>query len=456
MDARLTAALAAGRVASALTRTLNLGGGTVLPGHVAARIHPEALEKLARRLTHGSVLVSGTNGKTTTARVLASVARAAGLSPVHNRAGANLPAGLIAALTSSSSLTGRLRGDLGVFEVDEAHVGAVAAAIRPRVLVLTNLFRDQLDRYGEIDFVARSWEAAVADLGRTATLVLNVDDPVIAWLAGKFPGQVLTFGLADRAFGEPLLAHEADRRLCPACGARLRYTWCYYGHLGSYRCEACSWGRPAPDLSVDRVDLEKTGARFDLREAGKVIELEIPLAGLHNVYNAAAAAAAARALGLDWSGVVAGLAAAEGVFGRQERVPVGSGSLTLTLVKNPVGFNQALRTVVGEPQLLIAINDRFADGTDISWLWDVDFELLAESRPRILCTGLRAHDMGLRLKYAGIADFAIEPDLSQALDRTLATAAKGADMVALCTYTATLEARRRLQQKRFVTPFWEN
>jgi len=458
MNARLAAALTAARIAAALTRTLAHGGGTVLPGHVAARIDPRALATLASRLREGSVLISGTNGKTTTARMLASIATAADLRPVHNRAGANLPAGILSTLASGSSLHGRPTGDLGIFEVDEAHVPAVRCAVLPRALVLTNLFRDQLDRYGEIDYVGRAWGTAIASLGSTGALVVNVDDPVLAHLAGSALGAVVGYGVDDRALAARALPHEADRRLCPACGSRLGYAHSYYSHLGDYRCDGCGWARPQPRVSVTRVlPTADGGSRLTLTLDGVEITAELPLPGLHNAYNAAAAVGAAIALGIAPPAIVAGLADVRGAFGRHERIAIGAGSFTLALVKNPVGFNQALRTAL--PKLgsaLIAINDLLADGTDVSWLWDVDFELLANSERSVVCAGLRAHDLAVRLKYAGVESAEVVLDLNQAVDRALAAASNGADVVAFCTYTATLELRRLLHRRGLVPPFWEN
>ncbi|MBI4213268.1 MAG: DUF1727 domain-containing protein [Chloroflexi bacterium] len=456
MNPKLMAALASGRLAATLTRTLHLGGGTVLPGHVAARLDPDALSELSSRLAAGVALISGTNGKTTTARMLASIARVAGLQPVHNRAGANLPEGILSALVDASDLVGNLHGRLGVFEVDEAHLPGAARATLPRAVVLTNLFRDQLDRYGEVDFVARSWAAAVKDLGPDSTLIVNVDDPSLAHLAESAPGHLLTFGVENRSLGNDSLAHEADRRLCPVCAQRLDYSSCYYGHLGTYECGACGWKRPTPDVAVLQADGADNGTTaVTMHSQGAQLVATLPAPGLHNVYNAAAAAAAALALDLDPASIVAGLEQMRGAFGRHERIRVGGGTLTLDLVKNPVGFNQALRTVLDPDLTVIAINDRFADGTDVSWLWDVDFERLAGQEAPVLCTGLRAHDLALRLKYAGVGAEQPEASISTALGRALERTRQGGQVALFCTYTATLEARSWLQGQGLVPPFWD-
>lgn len=430
----------------------------MLPGHVAARVDPSALRQLAARLRQGAVLVSGTNGKTTTARTIAAVCTAAGLRPVHNRAGANLPAGVLSALVGQATVGGDAGGDIGIFEIDEANVPMMVEQIPPHALVLTNLFRDQLDRYGEVNLLAQAWEAAVKRLEASAWLVVNVDDPGLAHLARQAGGRGFFYGIESRTDGLPALAHEADHQLCPGCGQRLTYAWCHYGHLGHYGCNGCGWQRPTPDLAITLgPGAPNTGREILLTTSEGELSLRVPLPGLYNVYNVAAAAATAYALSLAPAYVKAGVEGLTAAFGRQERIPIGAGWLTLVLVKNPVGFNQALRTIpTGASLLVVAINDRLADGTDVSWLWDVDAELLAEQGGLVLCTGLRAHDMALRLKYAGARRVEIAPGVAPALDCALATAAAGGDVVLFATYTAILEARREFHRRGHLAPFWED
>ncbi len=482
MDARLSLALLAGRLASEVSRRLGRGGGTVLPGHVVQRIEPGALPRIAARLPRGVVLISGTNGKTTTTRMVARVASAAGLRPIHNRSGANLMTGIVAALCANTDLAGRPRGDIGVFEADEAEIPNAAASLRPHALALLNVFRDQLDRYGEVELISATWRRAVEALDREATLILNADDPIVAQLAEGARCNVIYFGIEDEAAGSAQVPHEADKRLCHRCGARIRYTWAYYGHMGHYYCGDCGWSRPSPHVALYDLSVEPGGRmRATLAADDHRAAITLPLTGLYNAYNALAAATICLTIGLPERHVVAGLEGFTAVFGRQETIPVGEGAITLTLVKNPVGFNQVLQTLpspksqvpspksgeAGEPGtwdlgpgtlVVIAINDLFADGTDVSWLWDVDFEALAGSSLRFLCSGLRADDMALRLKYAGIdADrIEVEPRLERAVDAAVHAAGNGAH-VALCpTYTAMLTMRAELQRRGCVAPFWED
>ena len=469
MNPRLTLALLAGRAVSWLTRRLQRGGGTVLPGHVIPRIDPCAVATIAAELPGGTVLVSGTNGKTTTTRMIAQIITQAGLVPIHNRSGANLMTGIASSIAAHTDLRGHPRGDVGVFEADEAHVPLAAEALRPRVLALTNVFRDQLDRYGEVELIAQTWRKAIRSLQPNATLILNADDPIIAQLGEDAPCSVIYFGLEDQTVGSATVPHEADKRLCHRCGARIRYTWSYYGHVGHYACPSCGWRRPDRQVRMTAVRAERD-ERLHLTIAAQEhgLELELPLAGLYNAYNALAATTVCRTLGIADEHIAAGLARFAAVFGRQEKVAVGQGRLLLNLVKNPVGFNQVLQTTFGSgvgtrnselgTLLVIAINDLFADGTDISWLWDVDFEMLADHAPTILCTGMRAHDMALRLKYAEIEDdqVTVEPSIEAAVGRALDAAAAGGSVIVCPTYTAMLDIRARLQQRGAVAPFWED
>src|SRR5262249_4074806 len=248
---RLSAALLAGRAATTLSRRLGRGGGTVIAGHVVPRIAPSALREVTARLPLGSIVLSGTNGKTTTARLISHILRRSGATPLHNRAGANMLSGLFATAAQGTDWRGAPRADVGVFEVDEATVPAALRHIEPRVLLLLNIFRDQLDRYGEVHFVANLWRTAVSELNSRTTVLLNADDPLVASLTDRArPEQVRLFGLDTPALGGATLPHAADARLCPRCGSRLQYDLVYYGHLGWYRCPNCDLCRPTPSVNV--------------------------------------------------------------------------------------------------------------------------------------------------------------------------------------------------------------
>jgi lipid II isoglutaminyl synthase (glutamine-hydrolysing) len=461
MRARLSAALMAGRAAATLSRRLRRGGGTVIAGHLVPRLAPDALRDVTGLLSNGSIVVSGTNGKTTTTRLLSHILRGAGMRPIHNRAGANLLSGLFSAVAQATDWQARPRGDVGVFEVDEATVPAALGHIQPRVLLLLNIFRDQLDRYGEVHYVAGLWREAALQLPTGGTLAFDADDPLVSDIRPR-DVTLLSYGIADASVGALALPHAADARLCPRCGAALRYTVVFYGHLGHYACTACEFARPTPAVTATSVELlGDEGSDLVVDTPDGVIRARLRLPGLYNVYNALGAIAAATAIGVHREIVVRGLETFTAAFGRLERIQVEDRQLFLALVKNPVGFTEVLRTILAAPgrrTLLLAINDLFADGTDVSWLWDVEFERLHDRVNVALCSGLRAEDMAVRLKYAGIepARIGVESDLQRALERALAAAEPAETVYVLPTYTAMLALRDILQRTGYVRGFWED
>lgn len=436
----------------------------MIAGHLVPRMAPRALRDLTRQLPLGSAVVSGTNGKTTTTRLIAHILRQAGHHPVHNRAGANLLTGLFSAVVQDASFFGRPRSDVGLFEVDEATLPGALRHIEPRVLLLLNIFRDQLDRYGEVHFVAGIWQEAVARLGAATTLAVNADDPLVYGLVDHARGpRLLTYGVVDRSAGSPTLPHAVDARLCPRCGSAMAYDLAFYGHLGWFRCTAGDFTRPTPDVAVTRVDPQgDAGSLLTFRTPRGGFTAEFKLPGLYNVYNALAATAACLALGVAPATIGRGLETFTAAFGRLERIPIERRELYLALVKNPVGFTEVLRTILQQPgrrTLLLVINDQFADGTDISWLWDVDFESLADDRVNLaVCSGIRAEDMSVRLKYAGVPTerIRVENDVRAALEIALQAAEEGETVYALPTYTAMLAVRDVLRQTGYVRGFWED
>jgi lipid II isoglutaminyl synthase (glutamine-hydrolysing) len=449
----LPAGIAVARTAARLSRLAGTGGGTTVPGKVLSLLDPDALDQLAQRLPLGSALVSATNGKTTTSAMVAEI-----LSPrvrlAHNTSGANLVSGVASTLLSARG------AELGLFEVDEAALPEVVRRVRPRAVSLGNLFRDQLDRYGELEHVAEGWRSAMRDLPKDAVLIVNGDDPQVGDLAREHE-KTLVFGLDDPRHAVPELQHAADSKWCIDCGHPYEYTAAYVGHLGDYRCPACGHGRPPLDVAARDVELQGLdGVVLTLvaPEGERRVRLAIP--GLYNVYNALGAATLALALGAGLDDVVAGLERFSAAFGRFERIPVGARKLLVLLVKNPAGANEAVRTLVagGPPRLaVLALNDEIADGRDVSWIWDVDWEPLLARLDRVLVTGERAAELGLRCKYAGFSEdrIEVEPDLGRALDRGLELTPSGGELVVLPTYTAMLALRKIVSERGFVRPYWE-
>jgi UDP-N-acetylmuramyl tripeptide synthase len=414
---------------------------------------PGAVERLAARLPRGSALVSATNGKTTTTAMVAEILEGR-VRLAHNSSGANLISGVASTLLSAHE------AELGLFEVDEAALPDVARRVRPRALCLGNLFRDQLDRYGELELVAERWRRAVADLDEGTALVVNGDDPQVGDLGRDRAGSIV-FGLDDPRRAAPELQHAADSKWCLRCGTPYDYSAAYVGHLGDYHCPACGHARPALDLAARSIELHGLeGVSFDLVDDEGSLPVRLSLPGLYNVYNALAAAALARELGASHAEIKTGLERFTAAFGRFERLQIGERTMLMLLVKNPAGANEVVRTLVagGAPRLaVIALNDEIADGRDVSWIWDVDFEPLLERLERVVVTGQRAAELALRCKYAGFDEGAIEvePDLARALDRGLEQTPSGGGLFVIPTYTAMLGLRRIVTERGFARPYWE-
>jgi len=456
--------LALARAVGALSR-LRGGGATSVPGKALMRLDPHAIGALGARLSRGSALVSATNGKTTTAAMAAQIFQQAGVSLVHNQAGANMAGGIATTLLDAARPRGRIAGELGLFEVDELWLATLAAQLHPRAIVLANLFRDQLDRYGELETIADSW-ARVLGQGE-AQLVLNADDPLVADL-GREHARALYFGVQDDSLALSGLSHAADARHCRRCGAPYRFDAVLLGHLGHYHCPGCGQTRPAPAVTATQVTLQGVrAAAFELRTPVGEAHVSLALPGLYNVYNALAAAALATALDVPLQHIVSGLQAARPAFGRAETVTLSlSGAsasrreLRIMLVKNPAGANEVLRTLAlepGEHDLLGVLNDRIADGRDVSWIWDADFEMLAGRVRLATCAGTRAADLATRLKYAGVpADrIRVQPQLDAALRQAAADRPdESAPLYALPTYTAMLSLRELLVARGEAASAW--
>jgi UDP-N-acetylmuramyl tripeptide synthase len=467
MSVSLAPKLTLARAVARLSR-LRGGGATSAPGKVLIGLDRNAIGELGARLRSGSALVSATNGKTTTAAMAAGIFEHAGISLVHNAEGANMAGGVATALLSAARARGAIAGELGLFEVDELWLDSLAAQLDPRAILLGNLFRDQLDRYGELETIADRW---AADL-RTRQLVLNADDPLIADLGRERSGS-LYFGVEDDSLALAGMAHASDAKHCRRCGAPYVFEAIYLGHLGHYHCPSCGQRRPDPSVSARDVSLEGVrAASFTLRTPAGEGRVRLTLPGLYNVYNALGAAALATALDVPLASILAGLQSTRAAFGRAETVVLspsparngtasagGSRELRILLVKNPAGANEVLRTLAlepGEHDVLGVLNDKIADGRDVSWVWDADFELLAGRVRRFTCAGTRAAELATRVKYAGIetARIDVQPDLRHALAEAEQHTQAGGTIYALPTYTAMLELRELLVSRGELSRSW--
>jgi UDP-N-acetylmuramyl tripeptide synthase len=464
MSATFRAKLGLARASGRLSRRSGRGGGTTLPGRLLLRLAPDAIARLGAQLTGGTTIVSATNGKTTTAGMIASALRADGRVPVHNRAGSNMTWGVATALLEQE-------GSEGLFEVDEAWLPQVAEELEPRLVVLGNLFRDQLDRYGELERLAEGWAQVVAARASRTEFALNADDPLVADLGRdrelRRRDGVTYFGVEDASQALPELQHAHDAKHCRRCGAPYAYERAFVGHLGHYTCPNCDADRPRPEVAATRIELRgMDGSRVDITTPAGEVQVALPLPGVYNVYNALAALTAALRLGIPLDRAAAGLERTEAAFGRVETIAVAGIPVSILLIKNPAGTNEVLRTLRLEAgtegngaapglDLWIALNDRIADGRDVSWVWDADFELLAGRVRSVVCAGTRGAEIAVRLKYAGVSPdvITVEESIDASLDRAVATAPSR--LFALPTYTALLELRNLLAHRGLAREYWE-
>ncbi|GIM48341.1 UDP-N-acetylmuramyl peptide synthase [Collibacillus ludicampi] len=421
--------------------------GTTLPGAIALRICPDILSHFGSKLNGNVVLITGTNGKTTTSNLLTHFLRKDGRAIISNSLGANLIQGIVT--TFLDGYKGKAAdGQAVVLEVDEATIGKVIQPLHPNAVVVTNFFRDQMDRYGEVDTVVELVGNALKKAPDHTMLILNADDPLVSSIApeGK---RVIWYGINSSDFSAEDHNEVKDGKFCRTCSSPLHYTQYHYGQLGFYRCLTCGFQRANPDYAAERVRLHEEGILFELK--GDVGRINSP--ALYNVYNALAAITAANLMGVKREVLREEMSSMATGLGRMERMNIAGKHVMLTLVKNPTGFNQVLSVVQQETRpahLVVVLNDHYADGTDVSWIWDTNIEKLRKmSRlQRIWATGTRAFDMGVRLKYAGFGDITevMEGDI-RTVDHALAELPEGHLLYILSTYTSLYAIRDHLLAK---------
>lgn len=438
-------AIIAGKIALLLTRLLKAGGGTTLPGFLAEHIDPIIVKKLAARLEHGVVVITGTNGKTTTAKMLTDILTEEGYRVLNNSAGSNLSRGVASALIKSSNIIGtRLAADIAVLEVDEATMPEITTKLRPALVIVTNLFRDQLDRYGELDKTAALIGGSLKGFPKMTT-ILNTDDPLVASLSECLEQEAGYFGITDKNIKTGSRA-AMDSKDCVFCGHELTYTARYFGHLGMWDCENCKKARPIPNVTVSNIQVSPFNSKFELYLGKEKIDVQLNVPGLYNVYNALAAASAATALGVGVPAISHALRYCEAAFGRMELLMVNNRKIMTLLVKNPTGANQSLAAIYSDnpkKKVALILNDNFADGTDISWIWDIDFEYFKAEDSFFVVSGIRAEELALRLKYAGVAakNVILEKDPVEAASKLAEKLEVDEVGYLLPTYTAMMEIR---------------
>lgn len=462
MSLALVPFIVLGKLISSLTKLFG-SGGTTLPGLVINYLNPRFLKDFSSQIKQGSVLITGTNGKTTTARLLGQILSSVGLDYVHNRSGSNLLRGITTSLVQKAKMIGQIEVDWGLFEVDEFIMPVALENIKTKVLVINNLFRDQLDRYGEVETIRKRWEQSIRQLTPETTIILNADDPSIAHLGHDLKTPVLYFGLSDESYSFKDPPHSADALKCPTCATFLYFDHFYLSHMGDFKCPKCGYKRPLPDITAENIKILGTaGITFNLKVRGRILAISLTLPGVYNIYNTLAAVGAALALGLEPKNLEATLANFQPAFGRGEKLEVEDKKVFLALVKNPSGFNEVIRLLSTESKkknLLIVINDLIADGRDVSWLWDVDFENLKDQADRVIVSGFRASDMALRLKYVDrkwSERVKIIDNLPSALKEGLSQLKSGETLYILPTYTAMLQTRKALESITGLKRFWED
>lgn len=438
------------------SRIFGRGGGGALPGLLALKINPDIISELTENLDKGVILVTGTNGKTTTSKMIVEILETSGLKVLSNSGGSNLARGIASELAMKTSLSGKIKEEIGVYEVDEATMPEIVNFIKPKAIVITNIFRDQLDRYGEVDKTAKILKKAIEKTPES-TLILNADDPIVTSL-GKDSTNVVYFGVNDEKL-EAKSDLAIDIKDCLICGNELVYPHRYYGHIGLYVCENCGFSRPKTNITAKNVRLSSENTSTTINISKESGNLTIPMTGLYNLYNALAAISATNFLKIKSTTILKTLNNQKPAFGRMESFEIDGKKAVIHLVKNPTGFNQVLEAITQNRKnktALIVLNDNFADGTDISWIWDVEFELFKSGFRKIFVSGIRSEDLRLRLKYASVTSRVVieEKDLKNALDKAISETSTNETLYILPTYTAMLSVRNDLVKRGILKDYW--
>ncbi|MBD2493589.1 MurT ligase domain-containing protein [Nostoc sp. FACHB-280] len=434
---RLGLAVSVAKTVTFAVRSLRLGAASVLPGSIARRIEPRLLQLLSQQVKNGVILIAGTNGKTTTSLLLKTILERKGYHIAHNSTGANLENGLMTALLENTNLVGTLDADYAILEVDENIVPKVLTPLQPRIILCLNLFRDQLDRYGEVDTISKRWTKVISTLPKETVVIPNADDPTLSHLGQQLPQRVLFFGLNEPEQYLESIQHAVDSIYCPNCGHSLDYQGVYLSHLGDFTCPSCGFSKSKPTLESS--------------EWGQI------LVGLYNKYNTLAAATAAIELGVDETTIRDTINNFQAAFGRAEDLIIDGKKVRILLSKNPVGTNETIRVVnqSTDKTTLMVLNDRTPDGTDVSWIWDVDTEKLVERGGTIVVSGDRVYDMALRLRYSENSvesnlNLIVEEDLKQAIATALKHTPDNETLHILPTYSAMLEVREVLTGRKIL------
>ncbi len=426
-----------GKTISFASKLTNRGAGSTWPGHIALSLNKNYIKDLLKDSPTKIILVVGTNGKTTTGKILTTILEKNGKKVFQNTSGANLLNGITSSLLLHSTLLSKVNADYGIFEVDENNLPLILHELTPKAIIVLDLFRDQLDRYGELDSIAKKWKNAFEKLPPSTHLILNGDDPLIASLGQDVTASVCYFGLdPNKNEGQPV-QHAADSLYCPRCSNKLQFSKIFYSHLGIWKCPHCKFERPLPTIA----------------------ESFYPLEGMYNRYNTLAAALAAKTLGINSEKIDTALHSVVAAFGRQEKLIVHGKPIQLFLAKNPTSFNESLKTIskMGAKHIMLVLNDRIPDGRDVSWIWDIDLEQYIIDFKHVTVSGDRTYDMALRLQYAqktptfsNNPNYFIEPNLKLALQKAIEQTPKNETLYILPTYSAMLDVRKILTGRKIL------
>lgn len=434
-------------------------GATTMPGRAALKVKRNILKDLSKNVK--VIIVTGTNGKTTSCRIIEEGLKQAGKTYFINKSGANLITGITASFIMNSTIFGKSKYEYAIVECDENAFKEVSRYIHCDVVLVTNVFRDQLDRYGEVTHTLNAIKESIKNLPN-ATICLNADCSLTYSISGEIPNKIVTFGINSPFDKESKAPEISDAKYCLFCKNEYSYSYHTYGHLGGFECKKCGYKRPDVDFGVNSVvELKQNYSVVEADFAGDRNLVKINIGGAYNIYNAVGCAAGLSCLGLDNATIIKALEEFNGAFGRMEQFDCKGNKLNIILVKNPAGFSQTmsfLKSINDDCTLIFSLNDNAADGRDVSWIWDVDFvDIFQKANIKdVFVTGKRCYDMAIRLKYEGVGNREIQVIENEDYNRLVDIAeSQSRDVYIIPTYTSMMTMRPVIAKRLGGKEFWE-